>query len=540
MWAYLTDLLSSNALAPHGYCLSWRPGLVWTHVLSDALIGASYVTIATTLALLVKKRDDIAFSGIFWCFAAFILLCGGTHFFSILTFWYPYYGAEGLLKAMTALVSAATAVVLVVLVPRILTLPSPQTLRIANAALEREMAERVRTEAMLRQAQKIEVVGQLTGGVAHDFNNLLTVIGGNVELLGRTLGETVGEKVDRYLANASRGVAQAKELTSRLLAFSRRQTLDPQATDVNALITEMSDLMVRTLGEAVEIDVQLPQDVWPVEVDRNQLESAILNLAVNARDAMTKDGLASGKLTIETANTQLDTIYARDHVEVAPGDYVVICVSDTGAGMAPEVIEQALEPFFTTKEVGKGTGLGLSQVFGFIKQSGGHLKIYSEVGFGTCVKLYLPRLASDGGVVALPREVGSSAPRAQGETVLVVEDDPNVRSYVTESLRELGYVVNEAARGSDALDLLRGGAAPDLLVTDVVMPGMTGRQVADAALAIHPGLPILFMTGYARNAIAHGGRLDAGVLVLVKPFTLTALAVKVREALTRRARSDRG
>ncbi len=532
MLAYLTDLLSSNALAPHGYCLSWRPGLVWTHVLSDALIGASYVTIAITLALLVRKRDDIAFSGIFWCFAAFILLCGGTHFFSILTFWYPYYGAEGLLKAITAIVSAATAVILVVLVPRILTLPSPQTLRVANAALEREIAERSRTEAMLRQAQKIEVVGQLTGGVAHDFNNLLTVIGGNVELLGRALGESASEKVARYLANATKGVAQAKELTSRLLAFSRRQTLDPKATDVNALVAEMHDLMARSLGEAVEIDVQLPDDVWPIEVDRNQLENAILNLAVNARDAMTSQGLASGKLTIETANTQLDEGYARAHVDVVPGDYVAICVSDTGVGMSAEVIEQALEPFFTTKEVGKGTGLGLSQVFGFIKQSGGHIKIYSELGLGTSVKLYLPRLTTDVQIMRPVAEAASpQAPRAQGESILVVEDDASVRAYVTESLRELGYAVTEVSRGGDALDLLRGGATPDLLLTDVVMPGMTGRQVADAALAIRPGLPVLFMTGYARNAIAHGGRLDAGVRVLVKPFTLTALALKVREAL---------
>ncbi|MET0547397.1 MAG: ATP-binding protein [Caulobacterales bacterium] len=533
MFEYLLDLLSSNQLAPHGYCLLWRPELIWTHVFSDALIGTSYVAIAATLALFVRRRSDLAFGWIFWCFAGFILLCGATHLFSIVTLWQPFYGIEALIKLATAIISGVTAVALVRLIPKALALPSPQLLREANDALAREMAERERTEAMLRQAQKIEAVGQLTGGVAHDFNNLLTIISGNIESTARALGSDANERISRYLGNAMKGVDQAKTLTGRLLAFSRRQTLDPKPTDINSLIRDITELMVRSIGEAVDIKTNFSNPIWTVEVDRNQLENALLNLALNARDAMIVGEVATGKLTIETKNQHLDEKHASTYADVAAGDYVVISVSDTGAGMPKDIIEQAPEPFFTTKEVGKGTGLGLSQVFGFMKQSGGHLSIYSEVGQGTTVKLYLPRFL-ESGAQREPSGTSSAAaaPRANGETVLVVEDDHNVRAYVVELLKELGYAVLEAPGGDNALAYLKSDARIDLLLTDVVMPAMTGRALADAAIGIRPQLPVLFMTGYARNAIEHGGRLDAGVQVITKPFTFAELASKVREVLS--------
>ncbi len=532
MFTYFHDLLTSKALAPHGYCLLWRPELVWTHVGSDAVIGLSYVSIAIALLSFVRRRTDVAFGWIFWSFSAFILLCGATHIFSIWTLWHPDYGAEALVKLATAIVSAITAILLWPLIPRALALPSPQALRLANEALLQEMDARSRSEAMLRQSQKIEAVGQLTGGVAHDFNNLLTVIGGNIELATRSLGGSLSERVTRFLGNATKGVDQAKTLTTQLLAFSRKQTLDPRPTDVNALIDHMSKLLDRALGETVVIRTELDADLWTVAIDANQLEAALLNLAVNARDAMTEGGHSGGKLTIETANSRLDEGYAALHAEVSAGDYVVVCVSDTGVGMDPDTIARAHEPFFTTKEVGRGTGLGLSQVFGFIKQSGGHLKIYSEPGHGTTVKLYLPRLIETEQPRLIESEPRSQVTRGSGETILVVEDDPGVRSYVVESLRELGYRVIEAHDAEAGLAAIRTHAEIELLVTDVVMPGRNGRELADDAASMRSDLRVLFMTGYARNAISHAGKLDRDVHLIVKPFAFGDLATKVRETLS--------
>ena len=534
MIAYIRELLSSNQLAPHGYCLLWRPELIWTHVFSDLAIGLSYISIAIGLTLFVRRRTDVAFGWIFWAFAAFILLCGATHLFSIWTLWHPDYGIEALIKLATAIASAMTAVALWPLIPKALAIPSPAQLQLANDALSREIVEREAAEAMLRQAQKLEVVGQLTGGVAHDFNNLLTVISGNVELAGRAIAsgtEGARAKIERYLEHAGRGVDQAKTLTSRLLAFSRRQTLDPQVTDVGALVGNMAELLVRTLGEAITVKFVAAPDTCPVEIDRNQLENAVLNLAVNARDAMTADTIAAGALTIEIENAELDEAYVALHSDLVAGRYVAISVSDTGTGMTPEVVERAFEPFFTTKDVGRGTGLGLSQVFGFVKQSGGHVKVYSEPGHGTTVRLYLPCVA---GERALDTGTSPTQPeplRGNGERILVVEDDAAVRSFVVESLESLGYVVDHADGGEHALAMIAEGVTPDLLLSDVVMAGMNGRAVADAVQALRPGLPVVFMTGYARNAISHGGRLDPGVRVITKPFTLAALAAKLREAL---------
>jgi PAS domain S-box-containing protein len=393
---------------------------------------------------------------------------------------------------------------------------------------EREQAAALaEAEERLRQAQKMETVGQLTGGVAHDFNNLLQIVTGNLDILLRNLGGDQ-PRLRRLVDNAMNGAKRATILTQRLLAFSRRQPLAPKPIDVNKLVASMSELLHRTLGETIEVETVLASGLWRVEADPNQLESALLNLAVNARDAM-PDG---GKLTIETANTHLDRIYAAQNVEVAPGQYVMVCVTDTGSGMDPHTASRVFEPFFTTKEVGKGTGLGLSMVYGFVKQSGGNVKIYSELGEGTTVKIYLPRQVGH-----LPEE--EDAPAAvvpegtREETILVCEDDDDVRAYSVEVLRDLGYRVLEAHDGPSALRLLeRQEGRVDLLFTDVVLPaGMTGAVLAEKARAIRPGLRVLFTTGYARNAIVHQGRLDPGVELITKPFAYSELASRIRDLL---------
>jgi PAS domain S-box-containing protein len=405
-----------------------------------------------------------------------------------------------------------------------------EALRVLNATLEQQVAERTaqlqEKEQALRQSQKMEAVGQLTGGIAHDFNNLLQVILGNLESLQRHLPQDSG-RLQRAANQAVKGARRAAALTQRLLAFSRRQPLDPKPIDVNALVQGASDLMHRTLGETIGIETVLGAGLWRVEVDPNELEAALLNLAVNARDAMPE----GGKLTIETANTHIDQAYAAAHTEVLKGQYVAICISDTGVGMNAATVNQAFEPFFTTKPVGKGTGLGLSQVYGFVKQSGGHAKIYSEVGQGTTVKIYLPRLLTDPASI----ETLESTLPAEGsteETILVVEDDDDVRANSVESLREIGYRVIEAHDGPSALRLLERQMRVDLLFSDVVLPGgLTGAQVSAQARAIRPGLKVLFTTGYARNAIIHHGRLDKGVHLITKPFSLNDLAAKVRDVL---------
>ncbi len=391
-------------------------------------------------------------------------------------------------------------------------------------------AELQQTQDRLRQAQKMETVGQLTGGVAHDFNNLLQIVTGNLEILLRSLPDDAA-RLRRAAENAQRGAQRAATLTQRLLAFSRRQPLAPKKLDANRLVGGMSELLHRTLGETVEIETVLAPRLWQVEADPNQLENALLNLAINGRDAMA----AGGKLTIETSNAHLDRAYAEQDAEVAPGQYVAICVSDTGEGIDAETLTRVFEPFFTTKEVGKGTGLGLSMVYGFVKQSGGHVRIYSELGHGTSVRIYLPRLVNE--VEDEEEAADQYAPEgSRHETILVLEDDDDVRAYSVEVLRELGYAVVEAHDGPTALRLLEREGRIDLLFSDVVLPGgMTGAQVAAEASRLRPGLRILFTTGYARNAIVHHGRLDAGVELLTKPFTYADLAARVRDLLDKPA-----
>jgi signal transduction histidine kinase/DNA-binding response OmpR family regulator len=407
-----------------------------------------------------------------------------------------------------------------------------ESLRQLNEELEQrvseEIADRMRAEELLRQAQKMEAVGQLTGGVAHDFNNLLTAVCGGADTLRRLLPQelgTHGDRIWRAVHMIEAGSQRAATLTQRLLAFARRQALDPRPLDANKLVAGMSELLRRTLGEAVAIETVLAGGLWRTMADPNHLESALLNLAVNARDAMPN----GGRLTIETANTYLDETYARQHEEVRPGQYVMIAVSDTGTGMTKATMERVFEPFFTTKEVGQGTGLGLSQVYGFIKQSDGHIKLYSELEHGTVVKLYLPRLVGEGRFDAETEATVAATNGGSGELVLVVEDDEAVRAYSTEALRELGYRVLAAPDGWAGLELLARFPAIRLLFTDVGLPGgMTGRQLADKARQQRPDLLVLFTTGYARNAIVHGGILDPGTHLLPKPFTYAALAAKIR------------
>jgi signal transduction histidine kinase len=397
----------------------------------------------------------------------------------------------------------------------------------ANENLRTQIAQREGVEGALRQAQKMEAMGHLTGGIAHDFNNLLQVILGNLELLQRRR-LVANDDGQRMLATAARGAERAATLTQRLLAFARRQPLDPRPLDVNKLVQGMSELLHRTLGESIRIETVLAGGIWRVAADSNQLENALLNLAVNARDAMS----GAGRLTIETANVHLDEAYARVN-EVRPGQYVMLAVSDTGSGMTPDVAAKAFEPFFTTKDVGKGSGLGLSQLYGFIKQSEGHAKIYSEPGEGTTITLYLPRLAGAGADEAAG--IASALPQGRGDLqVLVVEDDEDVRAHAVAMLTELGYAVIEAADANAALRLLDAHPRVRLLFTDVGLPGgRNGRELADEARRARPGLPVLFTTGYARNAIVHHGRLDPGVDLITKPFTFAALANKVHAMLER-------
>ena len=404
-------------------------------------------------------------------------------------------------------------------------------LRELNAELERrvaeEVAERSKAEDALRQTQKMEAIGQLTGGVAHDFNNLLTVIMGGLDTIRRS--DSPDARVRRAADLAWQGAQRAETLTSRLLSFSRRQALQPRALDLNAVVRDLTELLHRTLGEQIEIEGVLVPRLWRVEADPGQFETAVVNLGVNARDAMP----AGGKLTIETSNVALDEAYQALDAEVRPGQYVMVSVSDTGCGMDRDTLARVFEPFFTTKDVGKGTGLGLSMVYGFVKQSGGHVTIYSEPGEGTTVKMYFPRFYGD--LASEPHSpVERNIPRAvQGEVILLVEDNDDVRAYSTSVLRDLGYEVLEASDFKSGLALLNSAPRIDLLFTDVVLPGESGRELADAALKILPNLKVLFTTGYSRNAIIHQGRLDPGVHLLPKPFTFEQLACRARDVLDR-------
>ena len=648
----LRHALSTADLAPHGFCLLWRPDLLLLHIGSDSIIALSYYAIPVALTYFVWKRQDIVFGWIFWMFAAFILACGTTHWVEIWTLWHPDYGMQGMVKLVTAAFSASTALALVVLMPRALALPSPsqyrqvrtaltsevqqrhevtralqeteqryqlliesiadyaifsldsngvirdwnkgaerikryraqevigrhfsifytasdrdrgeplkaleralsegrfetEALRVrkdgsqfwANAVIDpireetgkligfahitRDVSERRELEEKLRQAQKLEAIGKLTGGVAHDFNNHLTVIYAGLDRAKTMVVNNLA--LSQALESAMKGAESAASVTTRLLAFARRQPLAPKPTDIGALLAQTSGLLDRVLGEQIRIETVRAAGLWLAYCDAGQLENAVLNLAVNARDAMPN----GGKLTLEVGNADLDDDYAAINPDVTPGSYVMLAVSDTGHGMSPEVMARAFEPFFTTKREGLGTGLGLSQVFGFTKQSGGHIKIYSEAGQGTTVKLYLPKAASDNRrTLENPIE---DAPRGAGETVLIVEDDADVRTAAVSMLSGLGYVAIESHSPDDALRILRERSV-DLVFTDVVMPGsITTRHLADHARELYPGVKILFTSGYTENAVIHNGQLDGNVELISKPYRREQLARRLRKLLT--------
>jgi signal transduction histidine kinase len=394
-----SGLFDAAALTPHGFCLSWEPGLMALHVVSDGLIAASYYSIPLAIALLLLRRGHVAFNWLAWLFALFIVACGTTHVMGIWTLWHPDYLADGAVKAVTAAVSVLTAAALWPLLPRLVALPSPEVLLQANEQLNRQIAERdvavaalrhateerLHTQEMLRQSQKMEAVGQLTGGIAHDFNNLLQVIQANLEAMDARLNED--DAMHRYVQRAMLGAEKGAVLTQRLLAFARRQSLQPARFDVGERLMTITELLRGTLGGAITLETTCQEGLWHVEADPHQLEAALLNLAINARDAMPE----GGRLAIAIANASLDAAMVADLPDVEAGDYVQISVTDTGTGMSPEVRDAAFEPFFTTKQVGQGSGLGLSQVYGFVKQSRGHVTLDSALGYGTTVSIYLRR-----------------------------------------------------------------------------------------------------------------------------------------------------
>ena len=393
---------------------------------------------------------------------------------------------------------------------------------------EREARQALESaQDQLRQSQKMEAVGQLTGGLAHDFNNMLTAISGSLELIQARVRQGRTNELDRYVSMAQQGAKRAAALTHRLLAFSRRQTLDPRPTDVNRLIANLDDLLRRSVGPTVEIEIVGAGGLWTTLIDPNQLENALLNLCINARDAMPE----GGRITIETANKWLDDKAATDR-DLPPGQYISLCVTDTGSGMTAETIDRAFDPFFTTKPLGEGTGLGLSMIYGFVRQSGGQVRIYSELGQGTTMCLYLPRTHAEEATEEAGARVLDGVASDAGETVLVVDDEPAVRVLIADVLADLGYEAIEARDGRAGLAILESGARVDLLITDVGLPhGMNGRQLADAARVGRPDLKVLFVTGYAENAVIGNGHLAPGMHVLTKPFNMDALATRIRELI---------
>ena len=396
-----------------------------------------------------------------------------------------------------------------------------------EARIAEAIAERKQAEEALRHSQKMEAVGQLTGGIAHDFNNLLTGIIGSLELLETRLRQGRTSELHRYVAVAQGASKRAAALTHRLLAFSRRQTLDAKPTDVNRMVMGIEELIRRTVGPQIAVEVVTAVGLWPALIDASQLESALLNLCINARDAMPE----GGRITIETANKWLDDRAATER-DLPPGQYLSVCVTDTGTGMTPNVIARAFDPFFTTKPLGQGTGLGLSMVYGFVRQSGGQVRIYSEVGNGTTMCLYLPRHHGEPPETVIGTASATTAQESTGKTVLVVDDEPSVRMLVAEVLEDHGYAGIEASDGPSGLRVLQSDARIDLLITDVGLPGgVNGRQLADAARMTRPDLKVLFITGYAENAIIGNGQLAPGMRVLTKPFVMTSLAERIAEMI---------
>lgn len=518
-------------LPPHGYCLLWQPELLWTHILADATIAAAYFSIPIALVLLVRRRRDLEFGWVFWCFATFIMACGLTHVMGIWTLYQGVYGLEAVVKVLTALASIATALALWPLLPKAVALPSPARLQAANAelaalvherdaALEQlrgQIAQRERAEEALMQSQKLEAVGHLTGGIAHDFNNLLQALAGNLELIARRPAQQ--DDVVRWSANALDAVARGRSLTGQLLAFSRRQKLDIATVRVAELIGGMRDLIDKAVAPLSTARIESIDPHWNVEADPIQLELAILNVAINARDAMPGGGVVT--IAAEQATGQPTP-------DLAPGDYVALTIADTGTGMTPEVAARALEPFFTTKEVGKGTGMGLSMVFGVLRQSNGSLRIDSAPGKGARITLFLRMSTREPERDPTDDAAGDAQLRLDGRRIALIDDDADVRGALAALLTTAGATVSEAVDGPSGLALARS-VQPDLILVDFAMPGMSGGEVVRQLRAQGVQVPILMITGFADSAALD--TIEGGVAVLRKPFESVELLRRLADLL---------
>lgn len=525
----------SGRYAPHGYCLLWQPELIWTHVISNALIAVAYFSIPFALIKFVRQRPDVTFGWMIWLFAMFILACGTSHLMAIWNLWHGDYGLEVVVMAITAAASLPTAILLWRLVPQALAIPSQVQLQLANSELHatiaarddalrqltREIAQRERAEGALVHAQKMDAIGRLTGGIAHDFNNLLQAVGGNLEMIRSQPAN--GERVARWAERASEGLARGIKLTSQLLTFSRTQRLELRPVELNGLIAGMQELIASSVGANVSLQIELQPELCLVRGDATQLELAILNMAINARDAMPE----GGQLTIATRAIVLTP----DEITgLAPGNYVELSVADTGLGMPPEVLARAMDPFFTTKQIGSGTGLGLSMAFGVATQSGGTLQLHSEVGHGTRVVFILPcTLAGDDGASSKQLARTSDYRELVGLHVAVVDDDEQVRDFLTESLGQYGITCT-AFESGDRFIASAHVVKADLILMDFAMPGLSGAEVARQLKQQDPDLPVIIMTGYADSAA-----LDAilgDVHVIRKPFgndDLLAAIMRVRK-----------
>ncbi|MGA9824138.1 MAG: ATP-binding protein [Methylocystis sp.] len=521
-------LFNTSGLAPHGYCLLWEPGLIWLYAISDAAIALAYFSIPLALVIIGRRRSDLVFRPMLWLFAVFIVLCGTTHWLDLATLWTPLYGLQGLVKAATAVASIFTSIALWWSLPNFLALPSLAQMRRANEAL-------MASEERLAHARKMEAVGRLSGGIAHDFNNLLQVITVSISVIERQVARGHANEITPAIASIRKASQTASSLINRMLAFSLRQTLVPRVIEPDKLVVGMEDMLRRTLGPEIELDLRLGRCQSSVSCDPAQLESALLNLAINARDAMP----GGGALEITTADRTLLADQLPDP-DAQAGDYVEIEVTDNGAGMSRDVLSRVFEPFFTTKSTGQGTGLGLPQIYGFVKQSGGFVRIKSSPGQGTSVRIYLPACEPLAHPAAEDRPVVDrfdSAGPAHREKALLVEDQTEVRSQIADALNEIGYTVMEAGDGTTGLKLLESDEPLDLLITDVGLPGLSGLELAEAALASRPDLPILLITGYVGKSL-ETSRLAPHMEVLRKPFTLDELAARV-QALSKRAASPR-
>ena len=522
-----------GSYAPHGYCLLWEPALIRTHVIADALIAAAYFSIPLALLTLMRKREDIRYGWMIALFATFILACGATHVMSIWTLWHGNYGAEAVVKVITAIASVATAIMLWPLIPKAVALPSTASLAAANTELadaiasrdaamsemRAQMQQREQAERALLQAQKLEALGQLTGGIAHDFNNLLQAITGNLELIDIQPENSSG--IVRWSRNARQAVERGKKLTGQLLAFSRVQKLETASFGVARMLEEARDLFGKSVGPQIKVDMEMPDEDLGVVADRGQLELALLNLTINARDVM-PDG---GTISIRTS-----AVSGTAHPDLVPGDYVMIAVSDDGIGMSREVAARAFEPFFSARLNGGGTGLGLSMVFGVVSQAGGVVEIDSVEGAGTTVRLFLRRAfdIAPGHDGPLPDEAEPEA-MLTGLNVLVIDDDPDVLNTVAATLEARGATTITAADGRAGLVAAEQDGI-DLTVVDFAMPGQDGADVAAQLRKAHPGRPVLIMTGFSESA-----KLDAviepGVGLLRKPFSSEELVRAFGELL---------